>query len=86
MKKLGSRSETFGLFPASRYSYRYKAYEYNHLPGVLTKIPKKHLFKKRLKRYLINNADLPWISPAPDQTMLLGPGPSSNWPHFPIVH
>ena len=35
-------------------SFRSRAYQYNTLPAVLTQLRSKKLFKKNLKKYMIN--------------------------------
>lgn len=58
--KLGPRPSHIGRTVFTNRTFISTAYEtYNKLPGILTIIPSKHLFKVRLRRYLTNNDDLP---------------------------
>ena len=57
---LGPRPPGLGRTKTTKYQYRTNAYRhYNDLPLVLKQIRRPIIFKKRLKRYLRNNDDLP---------------------------
>ena len=57
---LGPRPAGFGKTKTMRYQYRYNAYRhYEDIPQILKEIREPTKFKKRLKRYLYNNDDLP---------------------------
>lgn len=58
--KLGPRPSNTGRTTYTSNTFISRSYKiYNELPGILTIIPSKYLFKIRLKRYLKNNEDLP---------------------------
>ena len=57
---LGPRPAGLGLTRTSKYQYRANAYRhYKDIPLVLKQIRRPIIFKRRLKRYLKNNDDLP---------------------------
>lgn len=59
-KKLGTRPRQYGQTMFTKNTFTTTAFDtYNKLPGILTSIPIKSIFKIRLKRYLRNNEDLP---------------------------
>ena len=57
---LGSRPKNVGKTRTTSQHFRSTSYKiYNNIPVILKEIKKKKIFKKRLKRYLMNNDDLP---------------------------
>ena len=57
---LGSRPKNIGRTRLTSQHFRSTSYKiYNNIPDILKEIKKKKIFKKRLKRYLMNNDDLP---------------------------
>ena len=64
--KLGPKPAGIGTTAASKYQYRANSYRhYEPIPLVIKKITKPHIFKKHLKRWIINNDDLPTIPDIP---------------------
>ena len=61
---LGPKPITVGRSITSKYQFRANVYKnYDNLPQVLRKITKPVIFKKRVKRFLKNNNDLPTNEP-----------------------
>lgn len=59
-KKLGPKPRDIGNTMYTKNSFVAKAFStYNDLPSIITAIPVRVIFKKRLKRYLICNDDIP---------------------------
>ena len=57
---LGPRPPGIGRTLTTKYQYRNNAYKhYNDIPLILKQIKRPVIFKRRLKRYLRNNDDLP---------------------------
>ena len=58
--KLGTKPKNIGKSQYTKNQFCSKAYNiYNLIPSIITSIENKALFKKYLKRYLLNNNDLP---------------------------
>lgn len=58
--KLGTRPRTIGQSQLTRNTFISKAFDtYNSLPGIITVIPTSNIFKIRLRRYLIDETDIP---------------------------
>ena len=97
--KLGNRPAGVGLTKYSKYQYRANLYRYYEpIPQVLKEIKNLDKFTKRVKRWLINNDDLPTNRnpphphphPPPRPTIDVSPKttihlPSSNQVHT-IIH
>jgi hypothetical protein len=59
--KAGNPPVSLGRTLITRGTYRYTSYQiYSEVPEVLKRIKKPTLFKRRLKRYLVSNDDLPY--------------------------
>ena len=68
---LGPKPSSVGNSITSKYQFRANSYKnYDSLPQVLRKITKPVIFKKRVKRYLKNNNDLPTNEPNPIGTQI----------------
>ena len=58
--QLGPRPAGIGRSGNTKYQYRPNAYAiYNEVPQIIKDIKSQKIFKKRFKRYLKNNDDLP---------------------------
>ena len=80
--QLGPRPPGLGRTRNTKYQYRPNSYDiYQQIPLVLKQIPKPKLFKKRLKRYYLNNDDLPQNrDPTPTTTSQNHPTDLNNHP------